>query len=594
MCGSPIRSGSIAEPPTIAVSSLPLDDRGWPELILRVYKSGDRFCYRTAATGSERSDSPVLRVHPGERFAVRVVNEMDGEAAGADVAASALPACKPMAMAQMPPMLAAGYMNHVIESRPMPPMLENDVNMHFHGFEGPAIQENVFLSSLSTPAHACEFEIAVPRTQPPGTYFYHPHIHGISGDEVAGGLAGAWIVDPVHPQLPATDDHTVILKYRIPATIDNAFLPDESALYAMAGQHEQTMKIAAPISFDPFNPPPWPSAIPVRAGGEHVVTMCGNRPGNGIAVNGVDAPAELDVPSGTPQVLRVVNATSDSIVNLRMRDGAGHDSPLAVVARDGIPVSGNADSPLANFLPRTEVALVPAGRADLLLTLKPDERVTLYGATGCTAPLDEFKLAHDILTVRGGAAATHVTALVSTAIREADTPAAQLVHYARSHAALVRRRAITYTEYELPRRSGKGFRSAYFITQTSDPHFHEHQYSPAFASGAVAPAPDIIVKRGSVEEWYLFNTTMESHSFHIHQMSFVAESDNGSASTVDTVAVPFGKLLANPDAPDYPLIKPSVTRVLLDFRNVPRGTFLFHCHMLFHEDRGMMAVIRVE
>ncbi|MBV8283850.1 MAG: multicopper oxidase domain-containing protein, partial [Candidatus Eremiobacteraeota bacterium] len=38
---------------------------------------------------------------------------------------------------------------------------------------------------------------------------------------------------------------------------------------------------------------------------------------------------------------------------------------------------------------------------------------------------------------------------------------------------------------------------------------------------------------------------------------------------------------------------PSRTRLLLDFRNVPRGTFVFHCHMLFHEDRGMMGIIRV-
>jgi FtsP/CotA-like multicopper oxidase with cupredoxin domain len=58
--------------------------------------------------------------------------------------------------------------------------------------------------------------------------------------------------------------------------------------------------------------------------------------------------------------------------------------------------------------------------------------------------------------------------------------------------------------------------------------------------------------------------------------------------------LPFGSLLANPKDRNYPLIKPSRTRVLLDFRNVPRGTFVFHCHMLFHEDHGMMKIIRVE
>jgi FtsP/CotA-like multicopper oxidase with cupredoxin domain len=40
---------------------------------------------------------------------------------------------------------------------------------------------------------------------------------------------------------------------------------------------------------------------------------------------------------------------------------------------------------------------------------------------------------------------------------------------------------------------------------------------------------------------------------------------------------------------------PSVTHVLLDFRDpIIRGTFLFHCHLLEHEDGGMMAKIAVQ
>jgi FtsP/CotA-like multicopper oxidase with cupredoxin domain len=68
----------------------------------------------------------------------------------------------------------------------------------------------------------------------------------------------------------------------------------------------------------------------------------------------------------------------------------------------------------------------------------------------------------------------------------------------------------------------------------------------------------------------------------------------GAPATVDTTFVPVGTLLPNRRDPDYPLVRPSRTKVLLDFRNVPRGTFVYHCHMLFHEDRGMMGIIRVE
>ena len=54
----------------------------------------------------------------------------------------------------------------------------------------------------------------------------------------------------------------------------------------------------------------------------------------------------------------------------------------------------------------------------------------------------------------------------------------------------------------------------------------------------------------------------------------------------DTVNVPFydGKSL------QYPEIK-----VRMDFRDPNTiGTFVFHCHLLEHEDNGMMALIRVD
>jgi hypothetical protein len=82
-----------------------------------------------------------------------------------------------------------------------------DVNLHLHGFEGPPSQEDVFLSTLSTPAHACEYDITIPRTQPPGTYFYHPHAHGMTRPEVGGGLSGMWIVEPDGSQLSEVDQH---------------------------------------------------------------------------------------------------------------------------------------------------------------------------------------------------------------------------------------------------------------------------------------------------------------------------------------------------------------------------------------------------
>jgi FtsP/CotA-like multicopper oxidase with cupredoxin domain len=54
----------------------------------------------------------------------------------------------------------------------------------------------------------------------------------------------------------------------------------------------------------------------------------------------------------------------------------------------------------------------------------------------------------------------------------------------------------------------------------------------------------------------------------------------------DTVNVPYfnGRML------EYPSV-----RVRVDFRDANTvGTFVYHCHLLEHEDAGMMGTIRVE
>ena len=94
--------------------------------------------------------------------------------------------------------------------------------------------------------------------------------------------------------------------------------------------------------------------------------------------------------------------------------------------------------------------------------------------------------------------------------------------------------------------------------------------------------PSIVARSGTVERWTLVNATDEVHDFHIHQVHFVVESVGGHASRqrqwLDTVNLdPHTK-----------------TEVTIDFRDpIVRGTFMYHCHILDHEDRGMMAKIRV-
>ena len=598
VCGSQRPSPGIEEPPNVDVSALPLDATGEHELILAVHRSGAHFCYRYRWNDAVWTTAPTLWLRRGERFAVRIVNDIVSQSKGESVLSSAIPECMPMSMPDVRVRQYVGYLNHTIHDRYLSTK-PIDTNFHLHGFIGSAAEEDVFLSTLSTPMHACEYHVTIPSSQPPGTYFYHPHAHGASDAQVARGLSGAWIVEPDKPELARSAQHVVILKYRLPVKLDNAFVPDDSAIGAVAALHEAALKPAPPVAYDPFDPPPWPLSFPMKAG-----AIAEDRSGcNGIdseplsAVDGSYAPAQLDVPAGRTQLLRLINATSDSPKALELHDAGGRTVPMQVVARDGTPVGGNAEKPLSNYIPLTQVLLAPFSRADVLVTVGPGETLTLASAHFCGGADAFFQMNHDLLRITGSAAnAAGPAILASSPLNLADAPAAKLVAFARAHANLVRRRAITFTEYVFPAEGKTPLHSGFYITDTTKRKFHEHSFWPMYAAGASVPFnADVVVKAGTIEEWYLINTTMEAHAFHIHQMSFVEEkSPAGLPLTEDSAFVPVGKLLPNPQDPNYPLVRPSITKLLLDFRHVLPGTFVFHCHMLFHEDRGMMATIRVE
>lgn len=597
VCGPSVASHALERPPDVEMWNAPLDASDEHELILAVHRDGDRFCYRYAWGGVVRTVAPTIRVRRGEHFALRIANDISGPSRGENVASTAMLPCMPMHMPPATLTRYVGYLNHTVYDRYMH-VAPVDTNIHLHGFQGPADQENIFLSTLSTPLHACEYRITIPRTQPPGMYLYHPHVHGASYNEVAGGLAGVWIVEPDEPQLARSAEHVIILRYRLPARLDNPFAPDEGAFGTAGASYEGARPAAPPVSYDPFKPPPWPVTFPMRAGGVALdPTGCDGLASEAIvSVNGSETPARLGVPAARTQLLRILNATSDSPKLLRIRDGAGREVPFRVVGLDGVPVSGNMEHPLAGYIPMNSLMLSPMSRADVLVTLEPGSTLTLSSEHFCEGKDMFFQMHHDLLTIAGMATGSHAANVASGPVAIAATPAARLVAFVRTHPSLVHRRAITFTEYAFPRRGAIPLHAAYYITDTTNPHFHEHPFWPVYRPGAMVPSnPDIVVRQGAIEEWYLINATMESHAFHIHQMAFVQEhSPMGMPVTIDTVFVPVGSLQPNPQNPNYPLVNPSITRVILDFRHVPKGEFVFHCHMLFHEDRGMMGIIRVE
>ncbi len=85
---------------------------------------------------------------------------------------------------------------------------------------------------------------------------------------------------------------------------------------------------------------------------------------------------------------------------------------------------------------------------------------------------------------------------------------------------------------------------------------------------------------GDTEEWLITNVSGEQHPFHIHVNDFQVISVNGqpydAKSFQDTVPLPVhGEVVIRQRYADY------------------TGKFVYHCHILAHEDNGMMGLIEV-
>ena len=95
---------------------------------------------------------------------------------------------------------------------------------------------------------------------------------------------------------------------------------------------------------------------------------------------------------------------------------------------------------------------------------------------------------------------------------------------------------------------------------------------------------------GTIEEWTILNAGPLNHPFHIHQGVFIVTKINGFPIEPD-------KKFPNANAANYvsPLdviMVPAFGSVTIRFRvfDFP-GKYVFHCHILEHEDEGMMSPV---
>ncbi|HTB18262.1 MAG TPA: multicopper oxidase domain-containing protein, partial [Bryobacteraceae bacterium] len=286
-------------------------------------------------------------------------------------------------------------------------------------------------------------------------------------------------------------------------------------------------------------------------------------------------PASIVTKPQERQLWRVLNASAITYLNLEVLFNRA-PQPLGLVAIDGVPLSQDGTSPdLVEW--QTHLGVPPGARVEFVLKGPP------LGVTG-------LLVTRTVDTGPGGENDPNRALATITASENAQAPRSTLAASPQPLPAP----ALTWLGNVTPVRT----RRLYFSEKLSDPNNPNSTMEFYITVDGKMPAlfdpksgvPDIVVQQGTVEDWIIENRSNELHAFHIHQLHFLLLDYLGKPVNEpflrDTVNVPYYK--------DKMMVYPSV-RLRMDFRDPNTvGTFVYHCHLLEHEDGGMMGLIRVE
>jgi FtsP/CotA-like multicopper oxidase with cupredoxin domain len=280
---------------------------------------------------------------------------------------------------------------------------------------------------------------------------------------------------------------------------------------------------------------------------------------------------------GERQLWRVLNASAITYLNLAVLFGNTHTpQKLGLVAIDGVPMN----PPLGRSAPITWVnhlGIPPGARVEFIVTGpaagEPALLVTRTVDTGAGGENDPNRALASI--VAAGDAPEPQSRLPESST---PLPAPAFPWLGDVQPARVRK---FYFSEKLDNPKDPNSATTFYIT--------EEGKTPAPFDPA-ATTPDIVAQQGDVEDWLIENRSSELHAFHIHQLHFMLLDWLGQ-----TVNEPFLRDTVNvPYFSDRMLQYPSV-RLRMDFRDPNTvGTFVYHCHLLEHEDSGMMGTIRIE
>lgn len=425
--------------------------------------------------------APTLRLLPGDALKIELINDL-------------------------PPNRAEALLDEDLPHAP------NTTNFHFHGshVSPEGISDNIF--RVMEPGQRYPIEVDLPDDHPRGTYWYHPHHHGGADIQIAGGMAGAIVVEG-----------------------DFADVPE------IAAARERVLQINQ-VVFDEYR---------MVEGFETVFPEGATR---FFTINGQREPI-IRMQPGEVQRWRILHTGYQDDIFLALD---GH--VMLPIARDGIALPGLGES---------RAITQPGGNGQgdaATLLFAPGQRVDVLVQAGEPGTYLLQALPYD----QGYDAPTGVLAKV---IVEGDLLPMELP------SSLPGAPFETVRDEEIT-----GRRELLFSRHAPEVDAAGHWREFAFTVDGLLfdhERVDQRVELGAVEEWTIVNQDEHNdHVFHIHINPFELTAVNGEAVEerlwLDTAIVPHGGSI-------------TFRTRFLDFT----GKYVLHCHMMNHEELGMMQVVEV-
>jgi FtsP/CotA-like multicopper oxidase with cupredoxin domain len=424
----------------------------------------------------------------------------------------------------------------------MTPNSFNVTNLHTHGLHvSPEGNSDNVLVAID-PGQTHPYKIEIPKDHPPGTFWYHAHAHGSTAVQVGSGMAGALIIE---------DDLSKLPPALAEATKHEKVMVIGSILYDTNGKVED---IGA------FFPDPQTGINPDCPKGLPTCTWQGSK--RRTTINGQIVP-KIHMQPGEVQRWRMIDATFRESLNIQLKGHSLHE-----IALDGLYL-GRVDT----WRPNQNVHLEAGYRSDVLVRAGSKKGTFLL----IDAPTPATQ------GVRGVAEDTEILAelVVSGDPLDMKLPTnAEMAPLAPFGNTDLRKDAVGVQQVS--------FKIGSDMSNSPQNYFQINDHS--FNEGQVR-----YLQLGATEAWAL---TTEGdpkgvpgppskggipplpHIFHIHVNPFqTLRKDPQSHDELvwkDTVLVPAGANM---------LIYTKYT----DFT----GKFVIHCHILDHEDLGMMEVVDV-